>query len=127
MEASEVLSAFVDGETVDPAELAAALEAPGARELLLDLVRLRAALVEDARPSAPFVDQMRRKLAERARPRPRMLRWAAAAAIGALALLGARDIGRLFRMGGDEPPRPARVLRYEPGVDWHTVPSGGPS
>ena len=52
----EVLSAFVDGERVEPAELASALGEPGAREALIDFVRLRAALAMFGRLLSAFAE-----------------------------------------------------------------------
>jgi negative regulator of sigma E activity len=124
MDAKEVLSAFVDGERVEPAELASALGEPGAREALIDFVRLRAALADDSRPSEAFVERVRKRLgSRRAAWRARPVRLVAAAAVLALAALGALDLGRRFRPAGpaDEPPAVSRVIRYEPGVDWMPV------
>ena len=42
-----VLSSFMDGEPVDADVLAAALQAPGAPEALVDFARLRAELADD--------------------------------------------------------------------------------
>jgi hypothetical protein len=124
MDASEVLSAFVDGEAVDGGALAAALAEPGARETLIDFVRLRAAVTNDSRPSEAFVRGMRKRLGGgMGRRAPRLLRLAAAAVITALATFGAFDLARGFRPGPrpDEPPVATRVIRFEPGVDWKPV------
>jgi hypothetical protein len=124
MDANEVLSAFVDGERVEPAELASALGEPGAREALIDFVRLRAALADDSRPSQAFVERMQERLGGRRAPwRARPLRLVAAAAVLALAAVGALDLGRRLRptRPADEPPPVSRVIRYEPGVDWLPV------
>jgi hypothetical protein len=120
----EVLSAFVDGERVEPAELASALGEPGAREALIDFVRLRAELADDGGPSERFAREMRTQLDDhRGRRPPRPLRLVAAAAVFLLATLGAFDLGR--RLGPDrtpdQPPPVARVIRFEPGVDWLPV------
>jgi hypothetical protein len=124
MDANEVLSAFVDGEPVDPAALASALRAPGARETLIEFALLRAAFADEDRPSERFVERMRERLGERrSLRRARPLRFVTAAAVLALAGLGALDLGRRFRpeRSVDEPPPVSRVLRYEPGVDWMPV------
>jgi hypothetical protein len=123
MESSEILSAFVDGETVDADALAAALSAPGGRETLIDFVRLREAVDEDERPSEPFVRRMRKRLAGARWDTGRAVRFAAAAAIAALAVVGAADLirGTRARPSADEPPPVARVIRFEPGVDWYPV------
>jgi hypothetical protein len=120
-EAKENLSAFVDGEPVEPMALAAALAEPGAREALVDFVLLRAALSDEPEPPAAFVEKMRAQLRERPRGMaiPRPLRLTAAAAVLLLALLGALDLHRMIRpQGSEEPPTPTRVIRFEPGVDW---------
>ena len=121
MEASEVLSAFLDGEAVDAAALAAALAEPGARETLIDFVRLRAAVADDDdRPSDAFVQRMRRRLGGAIGRRvPGLLRLVAVLAIAALATVGAYDLLRGART--DQPPTPTRVIRFEPGVDWKPV------
>jgi hypothetical protein len=120
-ESREVLSAFIDGEPVDAAALAAALVEPGARDMLVDFVRLRAEFAAEPEPPAAFVETMRRRL----RPRPgafvigRSLRLVGAAAVFVLALLGAIDLRRMIRPDrSEEPPSPTRVIRFEPGVDW---------
>jgi hypothetical protein len=120
-EVDEVVSAFVDGEPVDAGELASALAAPGGREALLDFMLLRARLVDGAEPSPGFVERMRRRLGGRtgAPGWARVVGLAAAAAVLALATLGALDLGRALRGNRpDEPPEATRVIRYEPGVDW---------
>jgi len=117
----EILTAFVDGEAVEPTELAEVLTEPSAREALLDFMLLRAVLVDETVPSSGFVERMRARLggpgpATRAR---RSLRVAAAAAVLALAALGVLDLGRMLRPEQpDQPPEPTRVIRFEPGVDW---------
>jgi hypothetical protein len=121
-EVNEVVSAFVDGEPVEAGELGSALAGPGGREALLDFMLLRARLADGAEPSPVFVARMRRRLGGRAgAPRGgRIVRLAAVAAVLMLATLGALDLARSLR--GDrphEPPEPTRVIRYEPGVDWH--------
>jgi len=124
MDANEVLSAFVDGEAVDPAELAAALGEPGAREVLIDFIRLRAAVADESRPSDALVQRIRKRLGGRVgRQAPRLLRLAAAAVITALATLGTFDLVRGLRPGPgpDEPPVATRVIHFEPGVDWKPV------
>ncbi len=124
----EVLSAFMDGEAVEPDVLAAALLAPGAREALVDFAGLRAALASDnSRPSPGFDRAMERALAprpRRIRPVWRLLQSAAAVVILSLAALGGLSLrGRLHDRGAQEPPEPTRTIRFTPGVDWH---EGGP-
>jgi hypothetical protein len=120
-DAKEILSAFIDGEPVDAAALASALGEPGAREVLVDFVLLRAALADEAEPPAALVEKIRGRLRPRSWDFPirRSLRLVAAAAVLVLALLGALDLPKMIRpVSSDEPPTPTRVIRFEPGVDW---------
>ena len=123
MEASEILSAFVDGEPVDPGELARALGEAGARETLIDFVRLRMAVADDSGPSDAMVVAMRARLADASRWRARLLlRLAAAVVVGSLATVGAYDLARGRKaLRVDEPPVATRVIRFEPGVDWKAI------
>jgi hypothetical protein len=120
-ESGEVLSAFVDGESFEPSEVAAVLAEPGARDMLVDFVLLRRAVEAGEEPSPEFVSEMRARL----RPRrvPRGLRLLAAAAVVMLAVLGALDLGGLGWSvpTKDAPPAASRELRFDPGVDWHVV------
>jgi hypothetical protein len=51
-----------------------------------------------------------------------VLRRVAAVVVFLLATAGLADLG--WRLRGEkpaeQPPRATRVLRFEPGVDWHT-------
>jgi negative regulator of sigma E activity len=119
---TEVLSAFCDGEAVDPDALAAALADPAGREVLVDFARLRAAVVSTAPMPASL-----------ARLRPSAIRrvhgWSGRAAVAAAAavvflLMTAWFAPRPWFTGGgrgNAPPSPSRVVRYEPGVDWHPI------
>ena len=119
----ELLSALVDGEAGDPDDLATALAWPGAREAIVDLVRLRTLVAaDDARPSPRFHAAMDEALGHgRTRvPAPRrILRGLAAATVLALAALGAASLSQRFQRPADQPPPATRVLRFTPGVDWH--------
>jgi hypothetical protein len=124
MDASETLSAFVDGEPVEPSALAAALARPGAHEILVDFARLRAAVADAGGPAPAFVEAWRDRLQRRPAPVQRRgwLRLLAAGAVLGLAALGGYDLHRILRTEGvDAPPPPARVIRFEPGVDWGPV------
>jgi hypothetical protein len=119
-----VLSALVDGEEVgDVAVLAEALSAVEGREALLDFVRLRAAVrADESRPQPAFYEKVRPVLrAPRGWSAPRVLRRVAATVVFVLATAGLVDLG--WRLRGEkpaeQPPRATRVLRFEPGVDWH--------
>ncbi len=120
-----VLSALVDGEEVtDLAALAESLAAAEGREALLEFVRLRAEVrADESRPRPEFYEKVRPVLRRSAgwvgRP---FLRGLAAAVVFVLGTAGLVDLG--LRLRGDkpaeQPPRATRVLRFEPGVDWHT-------
>lgn len=121
-ESFEILSAFVDGEPVDPGALTEALLSPGGREALVDFARLRSAVgADDSRPSAGFYREMERQLGGRLPSWTswHVLRRAAAVVVLGLAGLGINDlVTRLLDGRSDEPPRATRVLRFTPGVDW---------
>jgi hypothetical protein len=119
-----VLSALVDGEEVsDLALLAEALSAAEGREALLDFVRLRATVRDDqTRPGPAFYEKVRPVLgAPGGWSAPRLLRRIAAAVVFVLATAGLVDLGLRLRgeKPAEQPPRATRVLRFEPGVDWH--------
>jgi hypothetical protein len=124
----QILSTLIDGEPVAPDVLAAALLAPGAREALVDFVRLRAEIrADESRPSPRLHAAIDHMLGRPRRPRRvmwRVLQGAAAAVVLALAALGASNLPSRFQAAAaEEPPRAGRVLRFTPGVDWH---EGGP-
>lgn len=115
---TETLSAFVDGEPVDPVQLSAALEDADARRALVDFVRLREAARADDVPLPSSLERARRA------PRsPHLLRWTAAAAVLLLVfiagLLTPLPAGNTGSNGVQPPPQPVRVEKFEPGVDWH--------
>lgn len=121
-----LVSAFLDGETTDTAELAAALAAPGAREALVDFVLIRAEAGEDrSTPSARFYTAMEQELRRgpipRVRPRFRRASFAVAAVllVGLGVAIGFAIQGR--RSGSLEPhapPEATREVRFTEGVDW---------
>lgn len=129
-EPMELLSAFLDGEEVEPTALAEALTTPGARETLRDFALLRAGIQDDDEaPGAEAYRSIRGQLAaaervswwRRAIPVP----VPAVAASVVLALALAFWAGASFRPVAtaevEEPPTPDRVVRYQPGVDWHEI------
>jgi hypothetical protein len=147
----EVLSAFLDGEVVDPKRLAEALSAPGAREALRDFALIRAeVLADESRPGDAFYQTMGPLLAtpsapdatgarpssrgEHAALPPHQRWWAVAvpvpaAALAALAVLFValglwawRPLGGRGEPGADMPPVPDRVVEWQPGVDWTPEP-----
>ena len=114
----DVLSALLDREPVDADVLAQVLEDRQARALLVDFVRLRRLVTSDADAEAfeaPPSSITRSRLT-----RPSWL--AAAAAVVLSAVVGGWWV---LERSADEPPIPARVVHFEPGVDWTENVSGG--
>lgn len=116
----EVLSAFCDGEAVDPAALAHALDDPDGRTLLVDFVRLREAVRRPGDPLPASLGSLRRRAGWTAGwfpsarvPLPVAAALVALALLASLAWPGARDAG-----GPPLPPTPTQTLRFVPGVDW---------
>lgn len=114
-DSNKLLSALIDREPVDPEALARVLEDPEARALLVDFVRLRASLQDDVREhpaekSAPMRPAPSRRL------RRTWMRVAAAFVLVAALATGGAWIR--VRLVDDRPPTPARVVEFQPGVDW---------
>jgi hypothetical protein len=103
----ELLSALLDREPVDPDALAAALERPEARAVLVDFVRLRTVLQPDGvgEPAAT-----RRALARRT-PGRALFQLAAALLLIALGALAGH---RLSPADAEPPPEPTRVVPLIP-------------
>jgi hypothetical protein len=122
----EPISAFIDGESVDPHDLAKVLSVPGAREALVDFILLREELKKDDRmPNPDFYEGIRKvipaSLPGRLWSRTIRIPLVAAALLVALVtgLVGGLT---LFRRPAEDvpPPYTERVMTFEPGVDWHT-------
>jgi hypothetical protein len=116
----EVLSAFFDGEAVEPDLLAASLQEPGAAGVLVEFARLRRAVHEDAgRPTEEFCESMRETLArgeERRRTGPRLLQMSLAASLALAAALGGFSVHSLLDRQPRErvsPPGQARQASHE--------------
>jgi hypothetical protein len=113
----EIISAFVEGDAVDPDALARTLADPRARTLLADFLKLRAA-TDQKEELPPSLIRLRS---------PRAAFWSARVPLPAavmLALLaGAATLAVSERMPVDAqgPPSATRAVRFEPGVDWQTV------
>ena len=109
MDTYEVISAFIDDEPFDPADLAAALADPGGRQLLLELVALRT-LVRDEPIAAPLRDR-----APVSRPK-----WIAIGFLAASVLFGASAAWLLppllRQQSADAPPKPAHVVTFDTSV-----------
>lgn len=115
---TDTISAFVDGEPVDPDQLATALEAPEGRAALVDFVRMRAAMRAGEPPLPASLGSLRRTPVGL-----RLVRWPAVAALLLLVflagLLAPRPWTRPQAPPDDGPPVPTRIERFTPGVDWH--------
>jgi hypothetical protein len=118
----EVLSAVLDGDPVDIAQLETALEDAEARRLFVDFVRLRQTAASDnTTPRGEFSERalaeltVSRRIGARRLPLP-----VAAVAILVAMLLGSMlDLDLIRRERAPSvPPEPTRVLQFEPGVDW---------
>jgi hypothetical protein len=106
-----VISAFLDDESFDAAELAAALSDPEGRALLIDLVALRS-IVQPDEPVATAAGTLR------SRWRPLL-----ATAAMLLALAGGYVIGdRRSVVETPDPPAPTRVVQ---ATAWQALPAGG--
>ena len=107
----EVISAFLDNEPFDPQALAAALADAEGRELLLDLVALRALVADE--PAVAAIPR-RAELASRSR-------WIATGFLAASLIFGAGAAWLLppllRQQRADVPPRPDRVVTFETGHD----------
>ena len=114
------ISAFIDGEPVNPDHLAAALEDPDGRAALVDFVRMRAAVRAGDPPLPPSLRTFRKPPT----PAARLLRWPAAAVLLVLVFLAGlaapRPWGGGSKTAPDAPPAPTRVEKFTPGVDWHS-------
>jgi len=124
-----VVEAFLDGEAVDPRRLRHALDEPGVRDHLVDLLVLR----EGVRRITPASWSSSRATTGGTR-----LRWLAAAAAVLVALsagyyTGQRTVTASESPGGETfvafesapaPPNPTQVIKLEPGVNWTNGPAG---
>jgi hypothetical protein len=110
-----VISAFLDDEPFDAADLAAALSDPEGRALLIDLVALRHVVQpeESAAAAAPVAPAWRGSL-----------RPLAAAAAVVVALAGGYFMGerRAGTVNAADPPAPTRVVQE---TAWQSLPPGG--
>jgi hypothetical protein len=109
----QVISAFLDDEPFDAAELLAALSDPAGRELLIDLVALRHLTQADGTHAARGRGPQKRSI----------LRGLVAAAAVVIALVGGYVAGERRSLPGSptsfEAPTPTRIV--EPSSTWQTV------
>ena len=118
----ELLSAVLDGDVVNIAQLESALADAEGRRVFVDFVRLRQTAARDsAAPRREFYEGVVRDLTVYQPVKRRGLPFplAAAAVLGAMVLGSMLDVNFIRRDPGPVvPPEPTRVLRFEPGVDW---------
>jgi hypothetical protein len=119
----EVLSAVLDGESVDVEQLETALDDPRGRLMFVDFVKLRQLGLGDGEiPSVRLYHAASRSgLLQPAGSGKRRIPVSLAAAAVVLAMV----LGWVFNSNSirqenapDMPPEPVRVLRFERGVDW---------
>jgi len=109
----EVISAFIDNEPFDAAELAAALTHPDGRTVLIDLVTLRHIVQPDEQPA----------VISPARPAKRPAVWIAAAAAGlVMAMVGGYQIGIRREPAAVSPPNATVVIK---APEWKGIAGGG--
>ena len=123
MNIESTIDAFLDGETVEPAALDAALAAAEGRAYLTDVLAMRQLLSDQPAAVAPV------------RRRGALLSYARAAGVVlALVGLGYAAGARIPPRGplvvptrppqSVAPPEPTRVIALEPGVTWHESKGG---
>jgi len=116
----ETMSALWDGEAVDPDALAGALADPAARAALVDFARLRADVRSDAEPFPASLSALRR---ENSRWLNTRVPVGAVAALLLLMLFAGWLLPRPpLAQSPAGPPEPTRTIRFEPGVDWQSMP-----
>lgn len=122
----ESISAFLDGESVPPAELSDALALPESREMLVDFVLLRAGIqADESMPDHRLQQRIERGLEPQRSKFSRL--FSPAPVIAALGMAAVLLLVAWFGRSGPDlpesieqiPPAVDRVLRFERGVDWH--------
>lgn len=112
----EVISAFLDNEPFDPRELADALATPDGRDLLLDIMAMRAiAQVPDVPVAAAPSRESHRGWRG----------WALAAAAVLVAGVAGYSFGRQSEPAQAQAPAATSVFTFEPGVNWNESSGGG--
>ncbi len=123
---AEVLSRLTDGEPVDPEVVAEALESPETRRLFVDYVRLSATVRADhSEPSLAFFKQMVRTLQpSHRRSSDHLVSFRIVAALALAILLTGLGVEISRHWREDSPPRPSRVLRFDPS-EWTSASRDG--
>ena len=122
MNIESTIDAFLDGETVGPAALDAALAAAEGRAYLIDALAMRLLLSDQPAAIAPAGRRALFSLC------PRRGRRAGPIGLGYAA--GARTPPReqlvvpTSSAQSVAPPEPTRVIQLEPGVNWHESKGG---
>jgi hypothetical protein len=111
-DARDVLSALIDREPVDPDVLARVLEDAEGRAMLVDFVRVRAAVTADEDEEAAPLQAPGAWLA--APRRSRGSRWLRVAAVFTLLAAGAGGGAWVERyLSRERPPEPDRIVRLD--------------
>ena len=108
----EVLSALVDGEASDADAVAAVIEVPANRALLVDFIRLRVSVQADEDTAPEWRPERLNALETATAHAPRA--WLRVAAV--LALLTAGGVGGTWLedyLTRDRPPKPSRVVQLQ--------------
>jgi len=112
----DVISAFLDNEPFDPRELADALATPDGRDLLLDVIAMRALAQVPDGPIAVAPSHAS----------PRGSRgWVLAAAAVLVAAVAGYGAGRQSEPAQPRVPEATSVFTFQPGVNWTETPAGG--
>ena len=119
MKSDEVISAFIDGEAVDPTLLAGALADPVGRQCLVDLLRL-GTLVAEAENGLDVPSPV---------PKQKTPRWLLAAAAALIVGAGAFAAGVQVAQQSMQasvtaqqqvPPKADRVIELREGIEWRS-------
>jgi hypothetical protein len=123
----ELLSAYFDGDRVDPRRLVDVLENPDAIDVLRDFAKVRAEVMVEALPREAWVRQTRARLDalgggslwRRWVPIPAPALVAAAVVIAAIGVWTLRPSMPVHPE--DKPPVPTRVVAFVEGQDWGRI------
>ena len=123
----ELLSAYSDGDRVDPRRLVEVLHNPDAIDVLRDFARLRAEVMVEALPREAWVRRTRAQLDalgggslwRRWVPIPAPALAAAAVVVAAIGVWTLRPSVPAHHE--DKPPVPTRVVAFVEGQDWGRI------
>lgn len=120
-----VISALLDGESVDTQDALNALDSADGRDAVAAFLRVRVLIADDGTtPSPAFYAHMRNAAPVIRRRHVRRQHAVVIVAIAALLVLAFLS-GSMLRVlrGEPNPPRATRVIAFQPGVDWQTLPT----